>query len=171
MKSKKTIIALTILLAVLALGIGYATISNVVLNISGSAAASADASNFSVVFDQTKTPVGSTTVSGANASGTFTDAKNATMSVSGLTTAGQSATVTYTVKNTSTDIKANLSATVNNTGANANYFTVSDPVFGETSINANDSTTVAITVTLNQTPINDVSANFSVALTATPAEQ
>lgn len=169
MKSKKTIIALTILLAVLALGIGYATISNVVLNISGSAAASADASNFNVGFDTSITPVGTATV--GTAEGNYTDTKNATMTVSGLTTAGQSATVTYTVKNTSTDIKANLSATVNNTGANANYFTVSDPVFGETSINANDSTTVAITVTLNQTPIDDVSANFSVALTATPAEQ
>lgn len=169
MKSKKTIIALTILLAVLALGIGYATISNVVLNISGSAAASADASNFNVGFDTSKTPAGTATV--GTAEGSYTDAKNATMTVSGLTTAGQSATVTYTVKNSSPDLTANLSATVKNNGTNASYFTVSDPVFNSATLKSGESTTVAITVTLNQTPINDVSADFSVTLTAAPAEQ
>ena len=162
MKNKKTIIALTILLAVLALGIGYATITNITLNITGSAAATASGDNFKVKFDSTVTPTGT------NATGTITGDRTAEITVSGLTTRGNAATATYTVKNESTDLGATLSANVTG-NTNPTFFDV-DCSFGTTTLTPGGSTTVTVTVTLLKTPATDQTGTVAIALVAEPKQ-
>lgn len=162
MKNKKTIIALTILLAVLALGIGYATITNITLNITGSASASASADNFKVKFDSSVTPTGT------NATGRITGDRAAEITVSGLTTKNQTATATYTIVNESEDLAATLSANVTG-NTNPTFFDVAYS-FGTTTLAPGGTTTVTVTVTLLKTPATDQTGTVAITLIAEPKQ-
>ena len=149
MKKKRTLTVVAMVLAVLMLGVGYAAITSVNLKIEqGSASATPDQGNFVVKFDKNTqvTTTGNGTITAAY------DASNellATFSVAGLTAKGQTASATYTIKNYSPDLIANLA--VNNVAA--------------------ADTTLVVTVNLIKTPVNDdVSISFPVTVTAT-AEQ
>lgn len=159
MKSKKTLMTLGVIVAVLVLGVGYAAITDINLNINGTAAATPSDDNFSVIF------TGTPSTSGDTVSASITDDLTATMTVTGLTTTGDTATASYTIKNASEE----LSATVEQgtiTNDNETYFEVTTD-WTTTTLAADGSKTVTVTVKLIKTPIEDQSATFTIPFTAT----
>ena len=161
-KTSKIIIAV-LLVAVLLLGIGYAAIQSVTLNISGTAAADPNQENFKVMF--TGTPEVSDE---EHVTASITDDINATINVSGLTKKGEIVSATYTVQNASTDLSADLS--VATTNSNTEYFTLSSKL-AKTSLIAGEATTVTVTVEVTKTPLAEsVSSTIGVQLIATPVQ-
>lgn len=166
MNKKRTILGGAILVAVLMLGIGYAAINSVTLNITGSATADPNAANFKVLFDQSVTP---TTTGKGTTTATITGDAAATMTVTGLTAKGDVATATYTIKNASPDLSANVEVTTDSI-SNTEYFKITSSL-GKATLTNNDTTTVTVTVELLKTPVTDsVTGNIDVKLTATPAQ-
>ena len=99
MSNTSKILLVTIIATSILLGLGYAAITNITLNIAGTASATADSGNFKVRF------VGTPEVSDpVAASAKITADHTATISVQGLTTAGQFVTATYEIKNESQDV-------------------------------------------------------------------
>ncbi len=166
-KQKKGLVIVLLLIAVLVLGVGYAAITNVTLNITGQASATSDDENFDVNF--IGTPTFSKTGANADASvvAAITDVHNATIQVSGLKQVGDYVTATYDIKNVSPEeITAALSASVTN--SNETYFDVSY-IFEDSSIAKNAETTITVRVELKKVVVgNDETANIDVAITATP---
>ncbi len=163
MKKTNKIIVTVIIVAMLLLGVGYAAIQNITLNIEGTATADPSQSNFSVKFTGTPKVSDSTYVTAG-----ITDDINATISVNGLTQKGQTVNAEYTVQNVSTDISADLS--VATTNSNTEYFTLKSEL-AKTSLTAGEATTVKVTVELTKTPIaGSVNSTIGVRLTAMPVE-
>ena len=163
MKKTNKIIITLVIVAMLLLGIGYAAIQNITLNIEGTATADPSQSNFSVKFTGTPKVSDSTYVTAG-----ITDDINATISVNGLTQKGQIVSAEYTVQNVSTDISADLS--VATTNSNTEYFTLKSEL-AKTSLTAGEATTVKVTVELTKTPIaGSVNSTIGVRLTAMPVE-
>lgn len=173
MKKQKTIFGLAILAAVLMLGIGYAAVSNITLNIDGTATASAN-SDFEVIFTENDGDITTdkSTVPGATVSATVeaSDKKQANIEVSGLTTKGEKVSATYTIANNSADLSASLTAITSND--NTEYFKVTSSINDTPVVVAKDDTTkITVTVELIKTPIEaDQSTNISVELTAQPVQ-
>ena len=186
MKRRKTFTVMAILIAVLVLGVGYATISNITLNLNGNATVIADA-DFVVVYDTAHTVGRSTTdqitdnsttydvVTGAYQSTTL-----ATMNVT-LNKTHTSASACYKIDNNSTTLAANLSANVTQVGSpNTAYFgTITTAFYSDSacetalsgSLAAQDSAYMKVTVPKGTTePAQNVTGTFSVAITASPAE-
>lgn len=163
MTKTSKIITVAVIVAMLLLGIGYAAIQNITLNIAGTAAADPSQENFKVMFSGTPTVSDSTYVTAG-----ITDDINATINVSGLTKKGEIVTATYTIQNTSTDLTADLSATVSNT--NSEYFNVSQ-VIDQTTLLKGEATTITVTVELIKTPIQEaVSSTIGVQIIAEPVQ-
>ena len=163
MKKTNKVIITSVIAAMLLLGVGYAAIQNITLNIEGTATADPSQSNFSVKFTGTPKVSDSTYVTAG-----ITDDINATISVSGLTQKGQTVNAEYTVQNVSTDISADLS--VATTNSNTEYFTLKSEL-AKTSLTAGEATTVKVTVELTKTPIaGSVNSTIGVRLTAMPVE-
>ena len=177
-KKKNLGILAYVLIAVIALGIGYAAISAVTLTINGRASASANQNNFVVVFNDAanKTSISSNPASiatynnGGNvttAAVDATDKKVASFSLYGFTAKNQYADVTYTVINNSPDLKAKLCEnSITIIGGSTNTFTSAASLpsadnTGCVTINANGGeTTIVVRTTLNATPTTtDISAN------------
>ena len=168
MKQKRTFVTLLLVIALLCLGIGYAAITGFDLTITGNLAVTTDSNNFDVEFINSGENVIVVAKSeGVPASATATavidasDANSRTVKVdvAGLTTAGQTVTVTCPIQNTSTDNLAaelsNVVAKVNKKGAetDSTYFSVSEPQLVDTRLEKGDVTTITFTITLNKTPI------------------
>ena len=168
MKSKKGLIGLIVIVAVLVLGIGYAVISNVSLTVSGSA--SAAERDLDVVIsaaspnDSTADTYG-TVNSPANKSATFT--------ANNLTRTTDTRTVTYTVTNndevTAYVYIADASAIEN---SNSTYFDVSTSILGTTSGNvltiaSGQTATFTVSTHLTSVPVDAQSTTITVTLTAT----
>ena len=171
MRRTNKIIIAVILVAVMLLGIGYAAIQNITLNITGTATADPNQANFTVKFSGTPT-TDKTNVSenstGAKVTAAITDDTNATINVEGLTAKGDVVTVTYTVQNTSADLSADL--TVETTNNNEEYFTITSEL-GKTSLTATEATTLTVTVELIKTPITaSEEATIGIQLTAAPVQ-
>ena len=95
-----------LLVAIILVAVAYAAITNVELNINGVGNAQAKQENFKVEFIGTPSTSGKgTTTATINES----DKTKGTVNVTGLTAKGDEATATYTVKNQSSDISADLS--------------------------------------------------------------
>lgn len=171
MNKKRTILGGAILVAVLMLGIGYAAINAITLNISGSAKADADQANFVVKFDDAVTP---TTLGEGTTTATVTGDKTATMEVTGLTAKDDTATATFTIVNESDDLSAQLAvnaAATKITNDTDGYFSVSAVVNNPTLLTAKGSTTATVTVTLNKTPVDgEKTGTINVQLDATPVQ-
>lgn len=164
MKRRNTYVGLVLLVAVLMLGIGYAAMSNITLNITGSASAVVDDENFKVLF------VGTPEVSSSDVTATITDDHNATLNVTGLNAKGDKATVTYTVKNASEDLSASI-AVPNISNSNSEYFTVTTDMNTQKTLVAGDNTTITVTVELIKTPVDaDQTANINISLVASPVQ-
>ena len=163
-------IVLVVLIAVVTLGIGYASITAINLFINGNATASVDQNNFDVHFVSTSdtpslsgnvTPTGSASISQQ-------DNKVALFDVGGMTKVGDYVIATYTILNNSNGIGAELSLDLTNT--NNEYFKVTETVT-DTQLQAGDTTIGTIKVEMIKTPIQDnVTTSVTGTLTATPME-
>ena len=170
-QNKKQIkLLLFTLVAVLTLGIGYASINAINLIISGNATASVNDNNFKVYFVNTAdTPslTGNVTVSG-NARINTGDNTKAEFDVSGLTKEGDYAIATYTILNNSNSIGADISLYITN--SNPEYFRVTETIT-DSKLQAGDTTTGSIKVELIKTPLNnDVSTSVTGTLKADAIE-
>ena len=167
MKNKRTLIVVALILAAILLGIGYAAIANVNLNITGNATVSPAQANFQVVYDAVNT----FTVSDANkvTVGRTSDTA-ATLTVTGLTAKNDEVTATYKILNNSQDLNASITAAITN--SNTSYFTVTtDWGSSAKTINAGGSDYITVTVKCAQTPIDaDQTATITIDLTASPVQ-
>ena len=163
MSNTSKIILVTIVATAILLGLGYAAITNITLNITGTASANVNQDNFDVSF------VGTPTVSESTyATARIEDELSATIAVSGLTKAGQEVTATYDIKNNSSDLSADLKVAA--TSSDTEYFFISSKL-AKSSLVAKESTTVTVTVRLTKTPIDgNVSTNIDIDLTAMPVQ-
>ncbi len=165
MKKKRTVyIGMFVLLAVLMLGIGYAAISDN-LNINGDILASPSDANFNVKFDSTVEPTFTKTRDTSTVSATIASDLVAKIDVKGLTTTHDTITATYTIKNASAELGANIGVG-NIINSNPDYFDVTATIANNT-IAAGNSTTVTVTVKLIKTPVEQQKAGITVAVTAT----
>ena len=167
-KPENRIIAGLMLVAVILVGIAYAAITNVTLNIKGTGNAQASKDNFAVEF------VGEPTTGGkgrTTATIDKTKRTEGTMNVTGLTAKGDTATATYTVRNLSQDLSADLTAEA--TSSNQSYFEVICKL-EDTTLKAKATTTLTVTVKLLKTPIDETKENLSseigVSITAEPKQ-
>lgn len=164
MRQRKTIQLLGVVAAILLISVGYASIQNLNLTVTGNVTASPDQGNFKVAFTGkptfTKTGNGSATLS-------ITGDLSATMDVSGLTTVGDTLTATFKIANTSTDITAYLANTVTNT--NKEYFQVTSSLSGTELAPQTGTTELRVTVKLIKTPVSgDQKDTLKVQVTASP---
>ena len=163
-KSTKVIVGIVLFLAIVLLAVGFAAITSVQLNISGSATATPDQANFKVEFTGEPTADGK-----VEASINDLDKTKATMNVTGLTAKDETVTATYTIKNLSADLSAQLSATTES--SNSEYFDVSYKINEPSTLTAQGETTITVTVKLLKTPISgDESGTIGVTITATPVQ-
>ena len=172
MKKRKTFIAMALIIAVLLLGVGYAAITNIVLTINGTANITANA-DFDVTFDVDHT------VTGTNATGSYTNETTATMTVN-LDSTNTEATAVYKVHNESEELSATLTATVKNVDADLDKYTdITTKLYTDEActqalaapIKKDEVAYVKVTATLTSNPAQDVlNKSFTVEITAEPAD-
>ena len=157
-----------LLVAIILVAVAYAAITNVGLNINGVGSAQAKQENFKVEFIGTPSTSGKGTTT---ATISESDKTKGTVNVTGLTAKGDEATATYTVKNLSSDISADLTAEA--TSSNQTYFEVICSL-EKTTLKAQEETTLKVTVRLLKTPIDetkeDLNSDIEVTLTAEPKQ-
>ena len=159
-------ISFIVLIAVLALGIGYAGVSAINLIINGNATVSVNNNNFKVHFIEAKAITGTTGVSGTST--IESDDTKATFNVSGLTKVGDYAEAKYVVKNDSASIGAEI--TLNLTNSNSEYFKVIETI-DDNKLQAGEETYATVKVEMLKTPINDdVTTSVTATLSASPIE-
>ena len=168
MRRNTKIVGGILLVAILLVAVGYAAITNVTLNIKGTTKSEGNPDNFKVEL------VGEPQTSGDGTTTATIDAKDktqGTMNVSGLNAKGQTAVATYTVKNQSADLSADL--TVKATSTNDEYFEVQCSL-DKTTLKAQEQTTMTVKVKLLKTPIDETKENLSteigVNITAEPKQ-
>ena len=156
------------MLAIILVAVAYAAITSTQLNINGTGNATANQSNFKVEFIGTPTTGGKGTTTATIDSSVKT---NGTVTVNGLTAKGDEATATYTVKNQSADLSADLTAEA--TSSNEEYFEVLCTL-EKTTLKAQEETTLKVTVRLLKTPIDETKENLKtdigVTVTAEPKQ-
>lgn len=168
MNKRKTLITMLALVCMLVVGIGFASMTKN-LSISGSVNLTPKSDAFIVQFD-TVSKTGGTDADTVQIKG---DAKQeAEINVSSLKIKNDTVTFTLTVKNKSTE---NMAATLKEfsvTGdgvATGEAFSVTTTgTTGEQTLQQNGIHTITVTVTLNITPVEDVSGSFTIAFTAVP---
>ena len=157
-----------LLVAIILVAVAYAAITNVGLNINGVGNAQAKQENFKVEFIGTPSTSGKgTTTATINSD----DKTQGSVNVTGLTAKGDEAIATYTVKNQSSDISADLTAEA--TSSNQAYFEVICSL-EKTTLKAQEETTLKVTVRLLKTPIDetkeDLKSNIGVSIKAEPKQ-
>ena len=167
-RTNAKIVGGVLVLAVILVAVAYAAITSTQLNINGTGNATANQSNFKVEFIGTPTTGGKGTTTATIDSSVKT---NGTVTVNGLTAKGDEATATYTVKNQSADLSADLSAKA--TSSNEEYFEVLCTL-EKTTLKAQEETTLKVTVKLLKTPIDETKENLKtdigVTVTAEPKQ-
>ena len=153
-RTNSKIIGGILLVAIVLVAIGYAAITNVTLNIDGTAKSEGNPDNFKVeLVGEPQTSGDGTTTATINTA----DKTQGTMNVSGLNAKGQTAIATYTVKNQSTDLSADLTAKA--TSTNDEYFEVQCSL-DKTTLKAGEETTMTVKVKLLKTPIDETKENL-----------
>ena len=167
-RTNAKIIGGVLVLAIILVGIAYAAITNTELNISGTGKAEGSQSNFVVEF------IGTPTTSGDGTTVATIDEKvktNGTMTVTKLTTRGETATAKYTVKNKSAELSADLKAEA--TCSNDDYFEVICSL-DKTTLKAQEETILTVSVKMLRTPVDEtkenVKADIGVKVTAEPKQ-
>ena len=167
-RTNAKIVGGVLVLAVILVAVAYAAITSTQLNINGTGNATANQSNFKVEFIGTPTTGGKGTTTATIDSSVKT---NGTVTVNGLTAKGDEATATYTVKNQSADLSADLSAEA--TSSNEEYFEVLCTL-EKTTLKAQEETILKVTVRLLKTPIDETKENLKtdigVTVTAEPKQ-
>ena len=164
-QNKKTLqIVLLVLVALLTISIGYASITAINLIINGNATASVNQNNFVVHFVAADNITGSTGVSGT---ATYEET-TAEFDVTGLTKVGDYAIAKYTVRNDSEAIGTEI--TLNLTNSNSEYFKVTETI-DDNKLQAGEETYAIVRIEMIKTPINDdVTTSVTAKLIATPLE-
>ena len=154
-RTNSKIIGGILLVAILLVAVGYAAITKVGLNIDGTAKSEGNPDNFKVelIGEPQTSGDGTTTATIDNQ-----DKTQGTMNVSGLNAKGQTAIATYTVKNQSADLSADLTAKA--TSTNDEYFEVQCSL-EKTTLKAQEQTTMTVKVKLLKTPIDETKENLS----------
>ena len=154
-RTNSKIIGGILLVTILLVAVGYAAITKVGLNIDGTAKSEGNPDNFKVeLIGEPQTSGDGTTTATINTA----DKTQGTMNVSGLNAKGQTAIATYTVKNQSTDLSADLTAKA--TSTNDEYFEVQCSL-EKTTLKAGEETTMTVKVKLLKTPIDETKENLS----------
>ena len=175
MEQKKLFIGLALVIAVLALGVAYASITTQTLNVAGTATAEASNDNFNVVFEG-EVPNSKSATVGTNVNSAVVTAsangKSGNFSISKLDTEGEYVTITYPIVNKSPDLAAKLkNIQITNSDNTKAWWDITANI-AKTDLAANgDSASLVITVTLKDTPANDEEAptgNFHVSFDADP---
>ena len=167
-RANNKIVGGIVLLAIILVAVGYAAITNVTLNINGTAKSEANQTNFAVEFIGTPTTGGKGTTTA-----TINESKKTegTVKVSGLTAKGDTATATFTVKNKSDDLSTDLTAEATN--SNTDYFEVISNL-EKTTLKAGEETTLTVKVKLLKTPIDEtkegLTSNIGVSIIAEPKQ-
>lgn len=163
MNRKKTLYGLVLLALILVLGVGYAAVSEVTLNIDGSATVASEA--LKVSFNG----VTDTEDDGKVVASSTDNSLNASIQVTNLTL-NEAVSATYTIKNQETDVDANvIKKQISND--KPEFFEVTTSVDDSAEIiTAGGTGTVTVTVRLIKTPIetSDSTANIEIDLTASP---
>jgi hypothetical protein len=168
MKKRNSMIVLAILIAVLVLGVGYAAVSAVSLNLTGSAKVKDIA--LDVVFTG-ETDVDTSGADEADCVATSdTNGLTGTITVTDLKTVGEKVSAIYTVKNREISLSASvLKKTITN--SKSDFFKVTTSVDSTPAVIAKGATTtVTVTVELIKVPIleADSTTTIGVELEATP---
>ena len=143
MIKRSSVLLVVIVALVMVLGLGFAAITSTQLGIKGNVTATPDQANFIVKF-LSETQVSDPGKATAEVTGDTT----ATINVQGLTAKGETATATYTVKNISADLSADL--LLETTNNNEEYFKITAEL-GNESLVAGEETTAKVTVELIKT--------------------
>ena len=165
MKKRTGIIG--VLIAVLVMAVGYAAITAIPLEVTGSGTIVPDQDNFQVIFidaDVTEAPATATATATIDAS----DETTANMSVTNLKMTNETATFTFLIQNISPEnILANLAApTLSYT--NQEYFEVTAELGAETLLAVDDVATLTVTVRTIKAPLDDVTTDITVQVNANP---
>lgn len=162
MKNRKKMITTALIVLVLLLGVGYATVSSVSLNINGTA--NAETKELQVFYDG----VNSGTSDKVTAISSPDKERTATFTVENMTL-NETVTMTFEVKNYETDVNATLAAPSVTQNANRDYFQVTTSC-DKTTLNAGDTATITVNVKLIKTPVTDEagSTTVTVAMAASP---
>ena len=162
MKNRKKMITTALIVLVLLLGVGYATVSSVNLNINGTA--NAETKELQVFYDG----VNSGTSAKVTAISSQDHARTATFTVENMTL-GETVTMTFEVKNYETDVNATLAAPSVKENTNRDYFQVTTSC-DKTTLNAGDTATITVNVKLIKTPVTAEagSTTVTVGMAASP---
>ena len=162
MKNRKKMITTALIVLVLLLGVGYATVSSVSLNINGTA--NAETKELQVFYDG----VNSGTSDKVTAISSPDKERTATFTVENMTL-NETVTMTFEVKNYETDVKATLAAPSVTQNANRDYFQVTTSC-DKTTLNAGDTATITVNVKLIKTPVTAEagSTTVTVGMAASP---
>ena len=162
MKNRKKMITTALIVLVLLLGVGYATVSSVNLNINGTA--NAETKELQVFYDG----VNSGTSDKVTAISSPDKARTATFTVENMTL-DETVTMTFEVKNYEKDVNATLAAPSVTQNTKQEYFQVTTSC-DKTTLNAGDTATITVNVKLIKTPVTDEagSTTVTVAMSASP---
>ena len=162
MKNRKKMITTALIVLVLLLGVGYATVSSVNLNINGTT--NAETKELQVFYDGTN----SGTSAKVTAISSPVKTREATFTVENMTL-DETVTMTFEVKNYETDVNATLVAPSVTKNTNEEYFQVTTSC-DKTTLNAGETATITVNVKLIKTPVTDEagSTTVTVAMAASP---
>ncbi len=172
MKNRRTAIIAFLLCACLAIGAGYATVSdNLVVNGQGNVkAATADDFNLDIYF--TGTPTKTTTGTSGEADEVAIDPADndtATMTINSLKTVGEVATFTFDIHNAGTETNSAATLLATKTVGDPSLFEVMCTL-GTHSLAPGATTTLTVTVRLLRVPAADIADSaVSVTVEATQA--
>lgn len=178
MKQKRTFVTLVLIIAILCLGIAYASVLDIDLLINGTATATPDAANFVVHFSK-DVEAEVATLFNDNITATSEYNENyevVTLTCANFAAASDAVTVTYTVENNSPELMAYIAGSFED--ASDDLFTV-NAVWLDADDNEIDLATaqevdaggisrLAVTVSLDETVTEEVTGSFTVSLTASP---
>ena len=162
MKNRKKMITTALIVLVLLLGVGYATVSSVNLNINGTA--KAETKELQVFYDG----VNSGTSDKVTAISSPDKERTATFTVENMTL-NETVTMTFEVKNYETDVNATLAAPSVTQNTKSEYFQVTTSC-DKTTLNAGDTATITVNVKLIKTPVTAEagSTTVTVGMAASP---
>lgn len=165
MKNKKSLLGFGLLVLVLVLGVGYAVVSSVSLDISGTA--KVKNADLKVSFNGVTSVTDDTKVTAASTDGNL----SATITVTDLEL-NNTVSATYTIKNEETDVDASvIKSSIEND--KSEFFQVTTDVDDAAkTVTSGGTNTVTVTVKLIKTPVADTdsTATIKVNLTASPVQ-
>jgi len=170
MKKRRTLIVTLLLVAVLALGVGYAAVSDAILTITGTGDLTTSDENFKVVFTN---PVSAT---GANISVDTGAPQNASIAVTGLKSPEDTVTVYIDILNDQAAGSLYAAAIsgitiVQDTGAYFKATVVNEAALETTVLQPGEDVTVEIEIELLKVPTDPnatYTGHFTIDFTATP---